>query len=242
MGEHDGQVGEVDGDVVDEHRVRVLQPDAGPAAHAGPDAGVTGVEQGGDPMTFEHLVQWVGRRIVRVEALRVRVELEALHAVLDDQPFGHPHGGLAAPGIDAGEGDGDIGVQRRLLRNLLVRRDRVAAVTHVGVDDEHDERHLPFAVVRGHLGHRERRAVRAEVVGHRLQVLAGVGGAIHRAVGVRVHVDGVDGVEVYRCGHVHRSEITEADAPDRDAAAWNFRARWWNFRDPDRSGTDRDDH
>ena len=210
MGEHDRQVGEVDGDVVDEHRVRVLQPDAGPATHAGPDARMTGVEEGGHPVAFEHLVQRVGRRIVRVEALGVRVELEALHPVLGDQPFGHPHRRLAPSRIHAGEGDGHIGVQRSLLGDLLVRRYRVMAVAHVGVDDEDDERHPALAVVGGHLGHRERGSVGTEVVGHRLQVLADVRGAVHRPMGVRVHVDGVDGVEVDRYGRVHRWRLPTA--------------------------------
>ena len=53
---------EVDGDIVDVHRVRVLEPDPAAAGHARADAAVAGVEQRRQPGLGDHLVERVGQR------------------------------------------------------------------------------------------------------------------------------------------------------------------------------------
>ena len=76
----DGQVGEVSGDVVEEHRVGVAQLDAASAGEAGADAGLPGVEQRGDAEFGESLVERVAA-VVGLECLKAGVELEATYAV-----------------------------------------------------------------------------------------------------------------------------------------------------------------
>ena len=78
-------VGEVHGDVVDVDRVGVLQPDAAAPGEARADARVARVEERRQPCLLDHLVERVRHAVVREEALDVRVELEAAHAVVGDQ-------------------------------------------------------------------------------------------------------------------------------------------------------------
>ena len=78
-------VGKSTGDVVDVDRVGVLEPDPTAPGKAGADARVTGVEQRRQPCLLDHLVERIGKAVVREEPLHVGVELEATDAVVGDQ-------------------------------------------------------------------------------------------------------------------------------------------------------------
>ena len=100
VGEDDVQLREVGRDVVDRHRVGVLQPHAAAAGHARADPGRAGMEQRDQPGLGDHLVQRVEGAVVGPEGLRVGVELEPARAAL------HPlarlaHAELALVRVDA---------------------------------------------------------------------------------------------------------------------------------------------
>src|SRR5690606_1598581 len=95
----------------------------------------------------DHLVERVRHLVVREELLELRVELEALYAVMLDQPARLARRVLAAR-IDARERNHHVRMLGRELRDLLVRY-RLHAARALAVDREHDARHAPLAVVRG---------------------------------------------------------------------------------------------
>ena len=146
-----------------------------------------------------------------VEALHRRVELEALDAVLLDQPPRLARAHLALVRIDRAEGDHDVAVLLRGLGDLLVR-DAPPPHLRLGVDGEVDEADLLLAVEGDRLVHR-RPLARAEVlVGGAVVLLAVVVervAARHLEVGV-----GVDGDQV---GVVHGGSWVRRRAGGRRA-------------------------
>ena len=140
MGQDDPQLREVDGDVVDEHRVRVLQPDAAAAGYAGPDPGLSGVEQRGHAELLDGVVQRVGHPVVRRETLDARVELETAYAVAGHQPARLAHPGPSLVRVDARERDEHVWVRRAALGDLLVADPRMPGGV-LGVDGEDHRRH-----------------------------------------------------------------------------------------------------
>ena len=96
------------------------------AREPGADPGVAGVEERGQPGLGDDLVQRIDGAVVRVEGLHVRVELEALDAVVADQPPRLLDRPRALVRIDRRERDQHVGVRGRDLGDLLVR-DRAAA-------------------------------------------------------------------------------------------------------------------
>ena len=79
-------VREVRGDLVEVHRVGVLEQDPTAARQPGADRGLAGVEHRRQLVLGDHLVERVRQPVVREEALQARVELEAADVVLVDQP------------------------------------------------------------------------------------------------------------------------------------------------------------
>ena len=69
MREHDLELRKVGRDVVEAHRVRVLEPEPAAAAHAGADAAVAGVEERGQARFRDHLVERVDAPVVGEERL-----------------------------------------------------------------------------------------------------------------------------------------------------------------------------
>ena len=123
VGEDDVQAAEVGRDVVDRHRVGVLQPHPAAARHARADPGRAGVEQRDQPGLLDHRVQRVERAVVGPEGLRVGVELEPARAALD--PLARlAHGELALVRIDGRERDQHVRVGAR--RRRAPRRSRAA--------------------------------------------------------------------------------------------------------------------
>ena len=150
----------------------------------------------GSPASCDHLVHGVHGPVVREERLDVRVELEAAHPVFADQAAGLV-GRVRPIRVDAREGDQDIGVRGGNLGDLLVPDGR-AAGDGLGVDREDHGHHSPFAVVHGDVLD-GRRAALAEVRPGCLSPL-GAQPVLARApdLGVRVHVDRDDPLEVDR--------------------------------------------
>ena len=125
------------------------------------DSRVAGVEERRQPRLLDHLVERVERAVVREEGLDVGVELEPAHAVVADQASGLVDG-VRPVRVDARERDEDVCVRRRDLGDLLVP-DRGTPGDGLGVDGEHDGRHVALAVVGGDVLDR-RRAALAEVL------------------------------------------------------------------------------
>src|SRR4051794_30768545 len=117
VGHDDGQVREVGGDVIKQHRVGVAQLDAAPARQARADAGLPGVEERRDAQGLQLFVQRIVLPVVGLEGLQARVELEPAHPVLLDEPPGSADAGRPARRVDRAEGDEDVGV----LAGLAVR-------------------------------------------------------------------------------------------------------------------------
>jgi hypothetical protein len=142
-----GRSGEVDGDVVDRHRVAVLEAHAAAAAHPRADPAVPGVEQHGQPRLGEHLVERIGEPVVRHELLERRVQLEPAHAAPREEPPGFVHRGLAARRVEAHEGERDVGVRGGEVEHGVVRH--LGPSAQALVDREHHAGHPARAVVRG---------------------------------------------------------------------------------------------
>ena len=140
----------------------------------------------GRPGFRDDLVQRVRAAVVREERLQVRVELEALDAVLRDQAAGALDG-VGPSRVDARERDQDVRVRGRGLGDLLVR-DRRDPAARLPVDREDDRGHAALAVVLGDVVDGRQRLVAAEVAPRRRAELRR-----HRVVPVArelgVHVD-----------------------------------------------------
>ena len=85
MGEDDLHVGEINRDVVDQHWLAVFEPDPAAAAHSGAHAGVPGVEDRGQPVLGDHLVDRLGHPVGGVCVLHDPVELETFDPEILDQ-------------------------------------------------------------------------------------------------------------------------------------------------------------
>src|SRR5579872_2108506 len=105
MRHDDAQVGKVDRDVVDVHRVRVLEADATAAADARADPCLSRMEDRRESEFLQHLIQRIRDAVVGVEALQAWVELEPSNAeVLEETPrITCPR--LALRRVDTREGD-----------------------------------------------------------------------------------------------------------------------------------------
>src|ERR1700733_7539398 len=86
MGHDNRHVWEIDGDVVEVHRVRIFEPHVVAGAHPRADACLPGVEQRRLAALLDRFVKRVGKAIVREEPLHRRMKLEALNAKLLDEP------------------------------------------------------------------------------------------------------------------------------------------------------------
>ncbi len=181
MRHHDRQFRKVDRDVVDQHRVAVLEAHAAAAAHARADPAVPGVEQHGQPRRLDDLVERVDPRIVRLELLQRRVQLEAARSG-GDEPLRLRERPRPAHRVDARERDEDVRVRRRRGEHVVVRHRGPSGQPFV--DGEEHARHAPLAIVRRDRVERERHAGRAEVAPR------GGGRVVRLALlGVRVDVD-----------------------------------------------------
>jgi hypothetical protein len=215
---HDLHVGEIDRHVVQVHGVAVLQPQAAAAAHARTDTAVPGVEDGGQLVRVDHLVDRPGHLVVGVVALHRGVELEALDALFLDQPLGLARAHLALVRIDAREGDHHVAVLARGLCDLLVRN-APAAQLRLAVHGEHHQADLLLAVVAHRLGDGGPAVAAEELVGRAVVLLAvvveGVAAA-HLGVGVDVDCDEV--LVVHACLRLsERPRVNTGSVSDRFA-------------------------
>ena len=187
--EHDLERREVDRDVVDVDRIRVLEADAAAAGQARADARLPGVEERGQPRLLDHLVERVGHAVVREEALDVGVELEAAHPVVGDQAPRLVDAAPALVRVDARERDEHVGVRVGDRGDLLVGHARLPR-ERLRVDREDDGHHLPLAVVDAPARRRRPRRLAAEVAHGGLAQVVGEGVAAGlRHLDVRVEVD-----------------------------------------------------
>src|SRR5450631_1707205 len=108
-----------------------------------------------------------------------------------------PYRGRTLPRIDAGERNQDVGMLGTRRGDFLVR-DRRMAGRRLGVDGEHDRGDSPLPVVLGQLRNRGLRIAGTEVCRlGRLQHGTERGMAVGRHLGVRMHVDRDQLVEVH---------------------------------------------
>src|SRR5471032_1729032 len=153
MRDDDLHVGEVSRDVVKVNRFRVLEPQSTAAGHAAADAGMTAVEYRRQSVFGNYFVQRISHAVVGVEALHGRMKLEAAYAALLDQPPRLARAHLALVRIDARKSDHDVPVIGRKLGDLFIWNPAAAHLTF-GIDSEHDETDLAFAVVLDRFGNR----------------------------------------------------------------------------------------
>ena len=111
MGEDDLEGREVHGDVVDVHRVGVLEADAAAPGEPRADARVTAMEQRRKTRLLDHLVERIRKAVVREEPLHVGVELEAPDTVVGDQAARLLDSAPALVRVDARERDQHVGVR-----------------------------------------------------------------------------------------------------------------------------------
>ena len=183
-----------------------------PPGQARADARVPGVEERRQPGLLDHLVERVGHAVVREEALHVRVELEAAHAVLGDQAPRLVDAALSLVRVDARERDQDVGVRARHRGDLLVRHARLPG-ERLRVDREDDGHHPPLAVVARELERRRPGRLAAEVAHRGVAQLVGervASGLRHLDVRVHVDRDGVVEREALALSHARRSRAASA--------------------------------
>lgn len=111
MGHDDRHIGEIDGHVVEIHRIGIFQPHSVAAPHARPDAGLAGVEERRNARLRNRLVERPAHPVIGIEALHGRMKLEAPDAEIGDEAPRLPCAHAAAGRIDRGEGDQDIGME-----------------------------------------------------------------------------------------------------------------------------------
>jgi len=147
MREDDPQLGEVHGDVVDEHGIGVLQPDTAATRHPGTDARLSTMERAGNAGFLDQLVQRVSHPVIGHETLDAGVELESAYPVVLDQPTGSRTPASPRDGSTLANG---ISTSACSAHSWAISRcgsadDR----SRFRVDGEHHRRHVPFPVVRG---------------------------------------------------------------------------------------------
>ena len=196
VGEDDVERREIGRDIVDEHRVGVLQPHAPAAGHAGPDPGRAGMKQRDQTGLGDHFVERIVGAVVGPERLRVGVELEAADAGLHELS-GLALGELALVRVDAAERDQDVRVGTGGLEDLVVAESHPAHAGFV-VDREHHGRHVPLSVVVGDFLGRGLHGAGAEVLSGGREHLGRdrILGVAFAPFGVRVDIDRDDLVEV----------------------------------------------
>ena len=124
MRHDDRHPGKIHGDVVNQHRVAVLQTDAAAAGHARADAAVSRVKEDRQLRAGKHFVQRIRDAIVWRKTLKRRVEFQSANAARRDEPLRFADALGAARRIDAREGNRDVGVLGGKLRDLVVRHHR----------------------------------------------------------------------------------------------------------------------
>src|SRR6185436_15081627 len=113
MSEHDRHRREIDGYIVDVHRIAVLQPDTSATRHTSTHSGVPRVKESGQLVLRDDFIEWIRGTIVGKKLLKLRMKLEAFDAVVLDQPARFAHSGRTTLRVDARERDHDVGVLRR---------------------------------------------------------------------------------------------------------------------------------
>jgi hypothetical protein len=198
MGEDDVQIRELGGDIVDRHRVGVLQPDAGAPGHPRADAGCAGVKERDQTSLGDHVIEREERTVVGPERLDVGVEFETPCSSFD-QLMGFADSQLALVRVDRRERDQNVRVGACCLKDLVAPQPP-ATHTRFVVDVEDDRREFALPVVVGDLLCARLRRAAAEVVRgcvqelqrYRVLGLAGV------SLCVDVDVDRDDAVEIDR--------------------------------------------
>ena len=197
MRENDLHVRKVDRDVVDEHRLAPFQPNTAAAAHAGAHARVARVKDRGQLVLRDHLVDRVGDAIGGIDVLHDAVEFEAAHAVPLDEiaRLARAHPALAR--VDRGERDHDVGVLRRVLRDLVIAH-ALGADAALAVDRKETEGDLLRPVDLDDLRDLRPGPRRLEIARRRIEEAAHdrVLGIVARDLGMHVHVDRMDVGEV----------------------------------------------
>src|SRR5260370_19960825 len=227
MGQDDVHVGEIDRHVVDVHRVGVLQTDAAAAVRARSDSGLAGVEQGHKPAGGDDLVERVGTSVVRIEALRARVELEPPDTEVGGQAPGEAHAGCAAGRVDARERDDHIRVLGGELGDLDAVRHRLLAGPGCAAAGERDARHVALPVVGGQPGHcvvrhrsdPEVRAPRRAAASDLILVVA------HGPVHMGMYVDRGEGDDVHRSS-TYGAAVRSRTASGLTPGAHSFSRSW----------------
>jgi hypothetical protein len=121
MGQNDRHLREIDGDIIDRHRIAVFQTDPAATGQAGADSAVACVKEDREPRFGEHFIQRIRRAIVREELLQRRMKLEAVDAAGGDQASCFANGLRSARRIDAREGDRDVRMFGRKFGDGVVR-------------------------------------------------------------------------------------------------------------------------
>jgi hypothetical protein len=109
------------------------------------------VEDDREGVLRDHLIDRPGHAVVGMETLDRGVELEALDAMLVDQPARLPGSHLALVRVDARKGDHHVAVLLRRFSHLLVGY-AAAAQFRFRVNSEHDQPKFALPVVRHGLG------------------------------------------------------------------------------------------
>jgi hypothetical protein len=208
--QNDWHVREVDRDIIDVHRVRVLEANPTAARQARAHAGVPGVEHCWQARLGDDCVQRVGHPVVGEERLQVRVELHPTGS-LADEPASLHHRALAAVRVDADERDQHVAISGGDLEHLVVADGHLAGVRLV-VDAEDDRRHPALAIVGGHI---------LRVRPAELGVKVPRGGVEHRG---RDRVRGVAARELRMSVDVYRDNLVEGDVHDAVSTASNSSA------------------
>lgn len=121
MGNNDGHVREVDGNVVEVHRTRVLEAKPPTAPHPRADTGMAAVENDRQLVLGDHLLRRIRQAVVRKEPLHGRVEFESADDAIRQQGTRFTHAHLAFMRIDARKGDHNVRILARGVGYLLVR-------------------------------------------------------------------------------------------------------------------------
>ncbi len=161
---------------------------------------MAGVEDRRQLVPGDDLVEVVGHAVVGEEALHGRMELEALDHARFDQVARLPDPHPALVRVDRGEGDHHVGIGRGGLRHFLVGDAPVADLV-LAVDGEHHEADLSLAIIGDGFGD-GRPLAGLEVFIRRVLVglPEGVGRLAAGDLGVGVHVDGDEVVDLHGVG------------------------------------------
>src|SRR6266404_2281211 len=155
MRHDDRHVGKIDRDIVDMHRIRILEPHVVAAAHARSDAGLSGVEERRLAGLLDRLVKRIGEAVVRVEPLHGGMKLESLHTELIDEAACFTRADFAFVRIDRSERNQDIAVLGSELSDFLVLVTAIAGLA-LSIDWKDDGSDILLPEMRGRLLHGRR--------------------------------------------------------------------------------------